>query len=108
MSIYGPGRPCKYNPSTGSGQKPPAKPGEYRIRNSDGELKYIGESCDLNRRMNQHIQSGKLSAGDTIEFKVASPDSTSQTRRLHEQQKIAQHNPPLNKSKGGEGRPAGN
>ena len=38
MSAYKPGRPNKYNPSTGEGQKPPAKPGEYRIRNSAGEI----------------------------------------------------------------------
>lgn len=106
MSIYKPGRPSKYNPSTGVGQKPPAKAGEYRIRTASGEIKYIGETVNLQRRMNEHIRSGKLSVGDTIEVKIADGRSTSHTRRLHEQQKIAQHQPSQNKSCGGEGRPA--
>ena len=33
--------------------------------------------------------------------------STSRTRREHEQQSIEKHHPTLNRSKGGEGRPAG-
>ncbi len=44
--------------------------------------------------------------GYTFEFKEADKRSTSNTRREHEQKKIAQHKPSLNKSKGGEGRPA--
>lgn len=112
MSIYKPGRPTKYDPSTGHGTKPPASAGEYRIRNSQGSLVYIGETNNLNRRMNEHIRTGKLATGagphSIIEYKVASADSTSATRRAHEQQKIAQHNPALNKSRGGEGRLAGN
>ena len=110
MSDYKPGRPAKFNPTTGAGTKPPVKPGEYRIRDSTGTLQYIGETNNIQRRMGEHIRSGKLATGaggGTIEYKVASASSTSQSRRAHEQQKIAQHNPPLNKSKGGEGRPAG-
>ncbi|MBQ8622094.1 MAG: GIY-YIG nuclease family protein [Oscillospiraceae bacterium] len=111
MSDYKPGRPAKFNPTTGAGTKPPSKPGEYRIRDSKGTLLYIGETNDIRRRMGEHIRSGKLTtgaSGDTIEYKIASPYSTSQSRRAHEQQKIAQHNPPLNKSIGGEGRIAAN
>ena len=111
MSIYKPGRPTKYNPSTGTGQKPPAKPGEYRIRNEEGNIEYIGETNNLARRTSEHIRTGKLHTGEgcksTIEYKVADGRSTSRTRREHEQQKIAQHQPSLNKSRGGEGRPAG-
>lgn len=111
MSAYKPGRPNKYNPTTGAGQKPPAKPGEYRIRDTAGSISYIGETNNLARRTGEHIRSGKLSTGETgagtIEYKVADGRSTSNTRRKHERQKIAQHQPPLNKSKGGEGRPAG-
>ena len=44
MSVYKPGRPSKYNPSTQIGSKPPASPGEYRIRNKQGEITYIGET----------------------------------------------------------------
>lgn len=111
MSAYKPGRPNKYNPSTGEGQKPPAKPGEYRIRNSAGEITYIGETNNIARRAGEHRRSGKLPTGEgensTLEYKVADGRSSSRTRREHEREKIAQHNPPLNKSKGGEGRPAG-
>ena len=88
----------------------PAKPGEYRIRNDQGSISYIGETNNLARRTNEHIRNGKLSTGqsgmETIEYKVADGRSTSNTRREHERLKIAQHQPSLNKSKGGEGRPA--
>lgn len=107
MSIYKPGRPNKYNPSTGSGYKPPSSPGEYRLRDGTGTLCYIGETCDLHRRTNEHIRSGKLCDGGTIEYKVADGRSSSAARREHERMKIAQHNPLLNRSSGGEGRIAG-
>lgn len=110
MCTYQPGRPTKYNPTTGSGTKPPAKPGEYRIRDSSGVIIYIGETNDLARRMAEHIRSGKLPVGPnagTFEFQIADGRSTSRTRREHERKKIAEHQPELNKSKGGEGRPAG-
>lgn len=60
MGTYKSGRPTKYNPSSGSGTKPPSKAGEYRIRNEAGDIVYIGETNNLNRRMNEHIRSGKL------------------------------------------------
>ena len=111
MAIYKPGRPNKYNPTSGTGQKPPAKPGEYRIRDGSGTIAYIGETNNLARRTGEHIRSGKLAVGNgstsTIEYKVADGRSTSNTRRKHEKEKIAQHKPALNKSKGGEGRSAG-
>lgn len=44
--------------------------------------------------------------GYTFEYKEADRRSTSKTRREHEQEKIKQHKPILNKSVGGEGRPA--
>ena len=104
MGIYKPGRPSKFNPSTGGGNKPPSRPGEYRIRDSNGQMSYIGETCDLNRRANEHMRTGKLSGGSTFEYKVADGRSSSATRREHERSKIAQHNPILNRSSGGEGR----
>lgn len=60
MSMYKSGRPSKYNPSTKQGNKPPSSPGEYRIRDESGRIVYIGETNDLNRRMNEHRRSGKL------------------------------------------------
>ena len=107
MSVYKPGRPTKYVPATGAGTKPPARPGEYRIRDADANILYIGETDNLARRTGEHIRSGKLPPDGTIEYQIADGRSTSRTRRRHERQKIAQHQPPLNKSKGGEGRPAG-
>ena len=107
MGIYKQGRPRKYNPSTKEGKEPPHKAGEYRVRDSSNRITYIGETCDLNRRMKEHTHSGKCKTGenaDTFEYKMADGRSTSNTRRLHEKQKIKEHNPLLNKSKGGEGR----
>lgn len=108
MAIYKPGRPNKYNPTNGSGHRPPSAPGEYRIRNSSNKITYVGETNDLHRRMNEHIRNGKLSEGTGISFEWKSADrrSTSRTRRMHEQAKIKQHQPEWNKSRGGEGRPA--
>ena len=110
MSVYKPGRPSKYNPFTNEGVKPPTSPGEYRIRDKNGNITYVGETNNLNRRMQQHIHGGKLSdernTGGTFEWKKADANSTSVTRREHERQKIAQHTPVLNMSKGGEGRVA--
>jgi excinuclease UvrABC nuclease subunit len=60
MSIYKPGRPAKYNPNTGQGNKPPSAPGEYRIRDGAGKVVYVGETNDLNRRMNEHKRNGKF------------------------------------------------
>lgn len=107
MSAYKPGRPVKYDPFTGAGRRPPARQGEYRIRDTGGTILYIGETNALSRRMGEHIRSGKLSSGCTFEYQVADGRSTSRTRREHEREKIRQHQPLLNKSKGGEGRPAG-
>ena len=108
MGIYKPGRPCKYNPTTGEGSKPPKAPGEYRIRDDKGILTYIGETNDLNRRLYQHTHGGKMSdgqnTGGTFEWKKADGRSSSVTRRVHEIKKIAQHQPTLNQSRGGEGR----
>ena len=104
MGIYRPGRPFKFDPMTGQGCRPPRRPGEYRIRDSTGTILYIGETNDLRRRMGEHIRSGKLSNGRSIEFQLADGRSSSQTRRVHERSKIEQHAPQLNRSGGGEGR----
>ena len=107
MGAYPAGRMYRYVPGHGRGQRPPAKPGEYRLRTRWGRLLYIGETCNLCRRMREHLRSGKLPASGVFEYQIADPRSTSQSRRKHEREKIARHHPPLNRSAGGEGRIAG-
>ncbi len=104
MSIYKSGRPTKYRPEENKGTKPPHSPGEYRIRDEEGNPKYIGETNDLDRRMNEHIRSGKLGPKDSFEYQRADGRSTSITRREHEREKIEKHSPYMNRSHGGEGR----
>ena len=103
MSIYSSGRPKKVYVSNGVSELPHAA-GEYRHRDSAGNITYIGETNDINRRTQQHLRSGKLQSDYSVEYKLADGRSTSRTRREHEQEKIKQHNPLLNKSVGGEGR----
>jgi len=109
MSIYKQGRPTVYKPFAGGGRRPPKAPGEYRALANDGSVAYVGETNNLNRSFGEHQRSGKLNQTErpTVAYKVADGRSTSATRREHERQKIAQHNPSLNLSKGGEGRSAG-
>ena len=108
MGIYTSGRPHKYDPFEKTGSEPPASAGEYRIRNHDGEITYVGETNNLKRRMKEHIRNGKMAngrnEGGNFEWKVADGRSSSRTRRLHERQKIKQHSPKYNNSGGGEGR----
>lgn len=104
MGIYKEGRPFKYDPSNNKGKRPPRKAGEYRIRGKNGDILYIGETVDLNRRMGEHKRKGKLTEGRTFEYKIADGRASSSTRRKHERMKIKQHDPLLNKSAGGEGR----
>lgn len=108
MSTYKPGRPFKYHPATKKGSKPPPLAGLYRIRSQQGRMLYIGETCNLARRIREHIRSGKISVDpacpSVVEFQIADSRSTSRTRRIHERKKIARYKPCLNKSRGGEGR----
>ena len=107
MSIFKAGRPEKYRPFEQKGRKPPEKAGVYRIRDKDNKVVYVGEAVNLRKRMNEHIRTtGKLQKGESFEYKVASPDSSSASRREVERQKIAKYRPERNHSKGGEGRPA--
>jgi len=103
MGIYSSGRPKKVHVSDGLGKLPHAA-GEYRHRNAEGEITYIGETNDIRRRSREHLHTGKLKETDSVEYKLADGRSTSRTRRIHEQEKIRQHNPSLNRSVGGEGR----
>ena len=100
MAIFKRGRP--------STQEPPNAPGIYRfLNNVDRKIDYIGETSDLRRRSNEHFRSGRVSREThTFAWQQAEDTSTSTTRRVHEQVKIVQHNPPLNQRSGGGGRKA--
>ena len=104
MSIYKPGRPSKYRPYEDKGNKPPHEAGEYRIRDEENKIKYVGETNDLARRMGEHKHTGKLGEHDSFEYQRADGRSTSATRRDHERKKIEKHDPYMNQSHGGEGR----
>jgi excinuclease UvrABC nuclease subunit len=106
MAIYGSGRPKKYRQGDSEERKPPKKGGEYRIRNNNDSIIYIGETNNLRRRMNEHKRSGKFSKSCAFEFQVADGRSTSRTRRIHETEKIEKHDPVMNKRGGGGGRVA--
>ena len=107
MSAYSKGRPSRYTPATEKGKIPPKEPGEYRILDYHGTIVYIGETCNLYRRMREHIHSGKIKMGKypySFEYKQAQKGATPTMRREHEKKKIKKHKPRLNKSGGGEGR----
>lgn len=60
MSVnpYGPGRPKRW--IKGETRIPPNTAGEYRIRDKEsGEVKYVGETKDLQKRLNQHTRRPK-------------------------------------------------
>lgn len=107
MGIFKAGRPAKYRPFEQTGKLPPAEPGVYRIRDQADKVVYVGEAVNLRKRMHEHIrQTGNLRQGESFEYKVASQDSCSASRREVERQKIAKFKPERNHSRGGEGRPA--
>ena len=106
--LYKPGRPTEVSPLDPSNtRKVPSAKGEYRIINSTTRKPvYIGVSNDLDRRMHEHIRSGKLGGENTI-FAYKTADGRASQSRIndHERSKIEQHKPPLNQRAGGVGRP---
>jgi len=91
------GRPSK--------KLPPSKPGVYRIvEKESGVSKYIGISNDLKRRQGEHRRSGKFEPEMDV-FHWQSSSASYNALRLHEQKKIKQHQPIMNRNIGGGGRP---
>lgn len=82
---------------------PPSKIGEYYIVRK-GRIFYIGKSVSLNRRMKEHLESGKLRKGDIFYYRIARWGASQDALADHECKMIAKYKPPGNKSKGGEGR----
>ena len=105
MSAYRRGRPNKYNTMTCEGTPPPPVVGEYRIRYQHGALKYLGITNNLERRMREHIYSGKISDNaPTFEWMPALPGTPYSEIRKHEQMKISILKPEGNQNNGGGGR----
>ena len=110
---YGPGRAKDW--VKGSTKLPAGTAGEYRIVSKEtGKPTYIGESGDLESRLNQHTRRGKPRTTDKshlydptkhrIAYQVARPGASTEARREHEKRKIAEHAPSWNKDGGGSGR----
>lgn len=107
MQTYKSGRPKEVKPFSDKNKKGvPKKPGEYRILDSEKKVKYIGYACNLERRMKEHIKTGKLNEQNCI-FAFQCADGRASRSRLaeHERKKIEKHAPELNKRAGGAGRP---
>lgn len=108
MTLYKSGRPTEVSPlDSKNTNKVPSAKGEYRILNSKTKTPvYIGVTKDLNRRMHEHIRSGKI-GGDNSIFAYKTADGRASQSRIndHERAKIEQHKPLLNKRAGGAGRP---
>lgn len=108
MTLYKSGRPTEVHPlNSGNTRKVPNSKGEYRILHSKTKAPvYIGVSNNLNRRMHEHIRSGKLGGENTI-FAYKTADGRASQSRIndHERAKIDQHKPFLNQRAGGAGRP---
>ncbi len=110
---YGPGRAKRW--VKGGTRLPPGTAGEYRIvKKETGKPHYIGESGDLERRLNQHTRMGKAGTTDKshlydaskheITYQVAKAGASTEARREHERRKIAEHAPSWNLDRGGSGR----
>ena len=107
MALYKPGRAKELHPLADSSQRPPKAKGEYRILNGNTKKPvYIGVSKDLDRRMHEHIKSGKINEQNSIfAFKVADGRASQKRINDHERVKIDKHSPELNQRAGGAGRP---
>jgi len=90
MENYKRGRP--------SHQSPPESPDEYRwVNNETNEIDYIGETNNLSRREYEHERSDKPVSTETHTYawQEADENSTSESRREHESEKISEHDPSL-------------
>ena len=101
---YEKGRPKKYDAVSGEGKKPPKAAGEYRIKDKDNNLKYIGISNDIDRRLKEHKKTGKINDSDRyVEWMAAKNGASYDDLRKHEREKIKQKKPSVNSRGGGAG-----
>ena len=109
MKIYKPGRPTEFDPFMNKDHSavPDAK-GEYRILDKNKNVKYVGYTNSLKRRMHEHMRTGKLGGENSIfAYKIADGRASREHLAEHETAKIKKHSPELNKRAGGAGRPFG-
>ena len=107
MRLYKSGRAKELRPLDNPDIRPPHAKGEYRILDSATKKPvYIGISKDLDRRMREHIKTGKINEQHGI-FAYKQADGRASQSRLndHERMKIEKHKPELNQRAGGAGRP---
>jgi len=76
----------------------------YWFFDEDKVRGYVGETCDLERRIREHERTGGILPGEKVSFKVAKKGSSSERRREVEIQKINHHRPTRNRRAGGGGR----
>ncbi|CAO5675859.1 MAG: hypothetical protein HEEMFOPI_01160 [Holosporales bacterium] len=83
---------------------PPASRGIYKIYGQDHQLKYIGSSCDIDKRLSAHMKNGLLEPGDIV-FAIVFDNRVRQKQILdYEKSLIGKYSPPLNKHTGAPGR----
>ena len=87
----------RYNKNDPSGSNPPpAQQGVYRITNSSGDVKYVGETNNLARRETEHEASGKLKGTENFEYKTLHGNTSTTTRREIETDLIHKYEPDRN------------
>lgn len=96
-----------YKSGAPSKQTPPSKPGEYKaVNKKTGEVKYVGTTNNLKRRIEEHKRSGDLTGLSRCDIKWKQADGrfSPEARYDHEKKTIERLNPQLNKRAGGGGR----
>lgn len=107
LSSNSPGRMHKTDVIKGKDCKIPLdKGGTYRHTSKEtGKVEYVGDTTSLRKRQQEHARSGKLDTSkQNIEYSTAKENATREDRRRTEQDHIKRHNPPGNKTRGGNGR----
>ena len=83
---------------------PPKSKGIYKILSLDNNIKYIGSSCDIDKRLSCHHKKGLLEMGDIV-CAVIFHNDVRQIKILdYERSLIGKFSPPFNKHTGAPGR----
>jgi hypothetical protein len=94
---YERGRPQKCWPVEQRGEPPPHARGEYRIRNTQGQIVRAGISMtSLRNRMRDYVRDGTMQPGYSFEYQVAGEYARRADILYHEGLKLSEHKPPLN------------